>query len=116
MEKQQAEQVFTDSQKHFNTLRQYGYHPRMEHNGDMMTLIIHHESVDPDQTYANIDPDTHPDKYHRIDNINPMVIQHWLESRMQRLADIGFNPVLDKHPKKQNIAKVYPKGHHDLNT
>jgi len=115
MERHEAEAVFNQHQSHFNQLRQHGYHPRMEHNGDMMTLIIHHDSVDAHHPSAGLDPESHPDKYHRIDNINPMVIQHWMESRMQRLSDIGFDHRRDFHPKNpKNTGKVYPKGHHDL--
>lgn len=118
MEKHEAEDTFTQHQHHFNQLREHGYHPRQSYDPatGMMTLILHHDSVDPDQCGgAGIDPESHPDKYHRIDNINPMVIQHWMESRMQRLSDIGFNHLIDRHPRNpKNTGKVYPKGHHDL--
>jgi hypothetical protein len=115
MEAHEAVKVFSDNQHHWNRLRQYGYHPKWQHNGDYMTLVLHHESIDPEDQNLSIDTRKHPDKYHRVDNINPMVVQHWLDSRMQLLADIGFDHKQDKHPKKHPEDKrQHPAPHHLL--
>lgn len=112
MERHEAEKVFTDNQQHWNKLRQHGYHPIWRHEGDYMTLVVGHESTNLDQDHG-IDTRRHPDKYHRIDNINPMVVQHWLESRIQLLSDIGFDHKLDRHPRKHPEDKrQHPAPHH----